>query len=281
MVARRTFVAEASDNGGLEAGSGTESSSAEQLDPKVVSRRDALKKAAIGAGIAGAVWSAPRIEGLSLVPDYAAAGTIPPGSTITIKVTAATCSTAFGNNTNCWGNCVRPALTTCAPFQFHVPAYAPAAGTGIAGNPPTPTPLPFFPLPGTPGTGAAYNSTTMLTNPAPPAPNQNEFFDVVWSGNADENSMGSAKVMFSLDPPFNMCTATATGRTHPASSNTTTAWPSTNLMTTNHPGTVPTPAGPVPAVTGADVTFNLARPPGTPTPQAVQGSDVTITITCT
>ena len=40
-----------------------------------IARRDALKKAATGAAVAGAVWAGPRVEGLSLAPDYAAAGT--------------------------------------------------------------------------------------------------------------------------------------------------------------------------------------------------------------
>ena len=37
------------------------------------SRRDLLKKSVAAAGVAGVVWSAPRVEGLSLRPDYAAA----------------------------------------------------------------------------------------------------------------------------------------------------------------------------------------------------------------
>lgn len=44
-------------------------------DPALIDRRSAMKKAAAAAAAAGAVWSAPRIDGLSLVPDYAAAGT--------------------------------------------------------------------------------------------------------------------------------------------------------------------------------------------------------------
>lgn len=42
-------------------------------DDSPIGRRDAIKKAAIGATAAGVVWSAPRIEGLSLRPAYAAA----------------------------------------------------------------------------------------------------------------------------------------------------------------------------------------------------------------
>jgi len=38
-------------------------------------RRNLLRKSVIGAGVAGLVWSAPRIDGLSVRPDYAAAAT--------------------------------------------------------------------------------------------------------------------------------------------------------------------------------------------------------------
>jgi hypothetical protein len=36
-------------------------------------RRAAIKKGIVGSAIAGVVWSAPRVEGLSLRPDYAEA----------------------------------------------------------------------------------------------------------------------------------------------------------------------------------------------------------------
>ncbi|MBI2704887.1 MAG: hypothetical protein HYX32_06310 [Actinobacteria bacterium] len=42
-----------------------------------VDRRDLLRKTVVGAGVAGLVWSAPRIEGLSVRPDYAAAASHP------------------------------------------------------------------------------------------------------------------------------------------------------------------------------------------------------------
>lgn len=38
-----------------------------------VSRRDALKRGAVGAAVAGAVWNAPQMKGLSIRPRYAAA----------------------------------------------------------------------------------------------------------------------------------------------------------------------------------------------------------------
>lgn len=39
------------------------------------SRRDSLKKGLVASGVAAAVWVAPTIKGLSIVPDYASAGT--------------------------------------------------------------------------------------------------------------------------------------------------------------------------------------------------------------
>lgn len=44
-------------------------------DPTTTARRDLLKKIGIGAGVAGVVWTSPRIEGLSMRQDYAAAQT--------------------------------------------------------------------------------------------------------------------------------------------------------------------------------------------------------------
>jgi len=38
-----------------------------------IGRRDALRKAAAGAATAGIIWSAPRVEGLSMRPNYAGA----------------------------------------------------------------------------------------------------------------------------------------------------------------------------------------------------------------
>jgi len=50
------------------------------------SRRDAIKKAAAAAATAGVVWTAPRIEGLSLRPNYAAASSVAVNWTGTITM---------------------------------------------------------------------------------------------------------------------------------------------------------------------------------------------------
>lgn len=53
-------------------------------DDGLSSRRSAIKKAAAGAAVVGAAWAAPKVEGLSVVPDYAAAATLPGGVGVTL-----------------------------------------------------------------------------------------------------------------------------------------------------------------------------------------------------
>ena len=43
------------------------------VEPELVARRAMLKKAAVGAAAVGALWVAPKVEGLSIVPDASAA----------------------------------------------------------------------------------------------------------------------------------------------------------------------------------------------------------------
>ncbi len=53
----------------------SETDANEDVDEARSSRRDAMRKAAMGAAVTGAVWASPKIDGLSIVPDYAGAGT--------------------------------------------------------------------------------------------------------------------------------------------------------------------------------------------------------------
>jgi hypothetical protein len=46
----------------------------DEQDLTGIDRRNLMRKAALGAAVTGAVWAAPKIEGLSLRPDYASAG---------------------------------------------------------------------------------------------------------------------------------------------------------------------------------------------------------------
>ncbi|MEM7091570.1 MAG: hypothetical protein AAF567_01100 [Actinomycetota bacterium] len=64
-------------------------------EPETVNRRDMIKKTAAGAAIAGVVWSAPKIEGLSLRPNYAAAGSGGPFNASVSVMGTGTFSAAF------------------------------------------------------------------------------------------------------------------------------------------------------------------------------------------
>ncbi|MEM7091965.1 MAG: twin-arginine translocation signal domain-containing protein [Actinomycetota bacterium] len=61
-----------------------DSTGSAESNATTTSRRDLLKKTAVGAAAAGIVWSAPKIEGLSLRPEYAAAAS---GDTANLAVT--------------------------------------------------------------------------------------------------------------------------------------------------------------------------------------------------
>ena len=68
-----------------------------------IDRRTAMKAALGGAAVAAA-WTAPRIEGLSLAPDFAAAASCSGGSIGTITKNSNNCGT--GGSTECFGgNC--------------------------------------------------------------------------------------------------------------------------------------------------------------------------------
>lgn len=94
-----------SDHDVTDTGVGT--AAAEPTKPSVLDRRTAMK-VALGGAAAATVWSAPRIEGLSLVPDYAAAASCNAASSATqVTKNSNNCGTlgsteCFGNN--CCGN---------------------------------------------------------------------------------------------------------------------------------------------------------------------------------
>jgi hypothetical protein len=73
-----------------------------------VSRRAAMKIAAAGTTVA-AVWAAPRIEGMSVVPNYAAAATcVVPGDVRSTTKNSAykACGPGGASKQICWGNAV-------------------------------------------------------------------------------------------------------------------------------------------------------------------------------
>jgi hypothetical protein len=54
---------------------GDEAASDVTPDGSTTSRRSALKKAAAAGAVGAAAWAAPKVEGFSIAPDYASAGT--------------------------------------------------------------------------------------------------------------------------------------------------------------------------------------------------------------
>lgn len=66
-----------------------------------LARRAALK-AALGGTVGAAVWMAPRVEGLSLAPDYAAAASCVGGSASQLSKNSIDCS--YYGEQECWGN---------------------------------------------------------------------------------------------------------------------------------------------------------------------------------
>ena len=96
------------------------------------SRRDALRKAAGAAALGGAVWTAPKLKGMSVVPDYASAGTTTT-SVITFRLNGEGPSLAGGNN---WMQ-IAPSPAYTQTSANNVTTGGPVSMTaplGVAGN---------------------------------------------------------------------------------------------------------------------------------------------------
>ena len=63
-------------------------STEETMNEEGVTRRDALRKAAAIGAVAGVAWSAPAVNGMSIVPGFASAGSVPPLPQISVSGTA-------------------------------------------------------------------------------------------------------------------------------------------------------------------------------------------------
>jgi hypothetical protein len=95
------------------------------------SRRDALKKAAAAGAVGAAVWMAPKVDGMSVVPDYAAAGTSTTG-VITFRLNGNNPGILGGNN---WMNAApSPAYTITQNGPSDNQAIILTAPLGAAGN---------------------------------------------------------------------------------------------------------------------------------------------------
>lgn len=175
------------------------------VDDHRASRREAIKKAAAAAAVSGVVWTAPRVEGLSIAPDYASAmtGGAPP---VYLTIDSADDGSDFG--TGC---------TSGTDYYYFAHTPSPADH-----NSPTPIPAPYNPgwtlsnsnvraenapvvltanLPSPVGVIAAVTVTIPNTNDADREGGGNEpIMDVAFSG---------------IDPPFNNCRVEAAGAPAP------------------------------------------------------------------
>lgn len=159
--------------------------SPEADDPRIA-RRDALKKAAVGTAVAGAVWVAPRVDGLSLVPDYASAGTASTGNIkFVIEATDSYDNNNYysNNDRNNWGG-----LNGCGlgPNDYLVAVQPKNPGISIS---PLPNTTQRSAITMTAPLGAAGNAVTTVPNGA----------------DGDLENTIDINVAFNIDPPWNKC----------------------------------------------------------------------------
>lgn len=202
-------------------------------NPDRIARRAALKKAAVAAAAAGAVWAAPAVEGLSIVPSYAAAATAPAGSPTTIITIG-----SAGSEKNVGSGCnpgshwwaMTQLLTSPFPIRNH-PGTAPGPGSDPApgaGGPFTHTNTPAVsvtgPVSSRGGVPGPYTKpSSWPSEPASVYTMQDNAFTVnaplgTGVGNVSistpqplSNSgsdVSNFAVVFNVDPPFNKCRVT-------------------------------------------------------------------------
>lgn len=133
-------------------------------------RRAVLKKAA-AAAVGGAIWAGPRVEGLSVVPDFAAAGTAS-GSQICFQVISTpTGNTGFTTNYFTATGASNPGVTVNQAGPTQNAAVIMSAPLGVAGN---------------------------VTYTLP-------------QGRLADGDAQSGTITFAIDPPFNKCQSTTGG----------------------------------------------------------------------
>lgn len=221
------------------------------LDDGRLSRRDALRKTAAGAAVVGAVWAGPRVEGLSLVPDYASAGTAS-GITKTFTIDSGGSDGPVsldadngGAGTGCDGG-------TPPIYGNDWAAVSPASNPGITVTSPQPN-----------ARNQAINMDYLVPVAGDPAPGVNVDVLIPSGWDADLNVNRTVAVAFTVDPPFNKC------RVQSVSGNRCDG----NALTTAIPG--PNPA---PGATNPGPFTTTVQVPG---PQPSNMAQLRITIECT
>ena len=164
-----------------QAGAGNSESS---IDADRIARRELMRKAAIGAAVSGAVWAAPSVEGLSLVPDYAAAATGTGAFTFTVRTTDA--ENNYYVPTNSAGD-ETPACSGSDGSYWNVQSPDNPGNTSI--NP-----------------GITNGTARFVTGPIGPAGSATMN---VASGPANQGELNETRsdiaVTIDIDPPFNKC----------------------------------------------------------------------------
>lgn len=193
-----------------------------QSDPHAVrlNRRRSLKAAAAAAAAAGATWVAPRVEGLSVVPDFAAAGTALTGPIrFVIGSSGNEANVGSGGNPGSHWWAVSDNASYSAPGTDRGPTFAynyansantlpvtlgggqvTTRGTGDDNLIPLRAPYRGTPSPG----GTAVTMSAPLGGPAP-SPVGNVVVTVPPGDGSDLGAAQTFNVAFSVDPPFNRC----------------------------------------------------------------------------
>ncbi len=146
-------------------------------------RREAMRRAAGAAAVAGATWSAPRVEGLSILPDYAAAATGTGSFTFLIRTAdaAPTYYDSVGDEV--------PACPGDGGSYFAVRAVDNPGATSVS-----------------PGPGNTNGTTRTVTAPIGPAGSATV---TVLSGPSNQGEFNDTRsdisVAVNIDPPWNRC----------------------------------------------------------------------------
>ncbi|MCB1258088.1 MAG: hypothetical protein KDB26_13325 [Microthrixaceae bacterium] len=234
--------------GELDEGGQDENEDAENEDARI-KRRAALKLAA-GAAAAGAVWTAPKLDGFSVVPNYAAAGTaVVPAKTFRIDTAdiAANYPPPGYYNPQPSPDAAGGPGDGCSGQNGDVYALSTPANPGISVN----------------SSGPTASSAINFSYPLGPA--GNVVVKVPNGADADSGVTTNIDVAFNIDPPFNKCRVNAA------------ALYGCNAQNTAIPLTInnnPTSGAPNPAPFTATV---VSTPPG----PVGAAHHVTITVACT
>lgn len=180
-------------------------------------RREALSKAAAAAAVAGVAWSAPAVRGMSVVPDYAAAGT-QTGLTRTFRILGVS-RTSNGN----WGD-IGTGVQVHDFRGLQTPEVNAAGGTG-PGVVPTynPTTAQVVESSNDPAGHAAslVTMTATLGNAGSVSATMQNNANAYFRADAGSPAYNTnpqyytapdrirIPVTFNVDPPFNQCSVTS------------------------------------------------------------------------